>query len=126
MYPDVATFFFAATSQLWLECLLKPHYVPDGCSDLVRCADKHADLRVQTNGLWERALAQAADEDNHLVWSPVSHIPHRNLEERTSFVVLETANGTSLTLSGTHMVYLLDAAPGSRVPAPARDVKVRG
>ena len=54
----------------------------------------------------------------------MSHIPHRNLAARTDFVVLSTANGTALTLSGGHIVYMRDDATGSRVPAPARDVKV--
>ncbi len=58
------------------------------------------------------------------MWSPVNHIPHRNLAARAAFVVLSTGNGTALILSGTHMVYVLDAASGARLPVPARDIKV--
>ena len=42
-----------------------------------------------------------------------------------AFVVLSTGNGTALTLSGGHIIYVADAASGARKPAPARDVKVR-
>ena len=59
------------------------------------------------------------------MWSPITHIPHRNLPARSTFVVLSTANSTALTLSDSHMVYVSDPAAGLRVPAPARDVKVR-
>ena len=70
--------------------------------------------------------AQASAEDGRLVWSPITFVPHRNLEAATLFVVLSTGNGTALTLTGSHIVYVSDAASAwSRKPAPARDVKVR-
>ena len=68
---------------------------------------------------------QAADGEGRAVWSPVNHIPHRDLADKAAFILLSTGNGTALTLSGTHMVYVSDAASGARMPAPARDIKVR-
>jgi hypothetical protein len=68
---------------------------------------------------------QAADERWRLVWSPINHIPHRDLAALSAFVVLSTVNGTTLTLSDGHMVYLSDVGADLRTPAPARDVKVR-
>ena len=69
--------------------------------------------------------AQAADKDGRLTWSPVNHIPHRHLTARSRFLVLTTANGTALTLSATHLVYV--SQPGSPlwVPTSAEDVKAR-
>ena len=69
---------------------------------------------------------QAADGKGRVVWSAVHHVPHCDLAAKAAFVVLSTGNGTAaaLTLSGSHMVYLADAATGSRVPAAARDVEV--
>ena len=69
--------------------------------------------------------AQAAADKGRLVWSPVNHIPQRDLAPRTGFVALSTANDTELTLTGRHIVYVSDASSGLRVPVPARDVKVR-
>ena len=60
------------------------------------------------------------------MWSPINHIPHRDLAARAAFVVISTGNGTTLTLSGSHIVYLATGeASASRRPAAARDVKVR-
>jgi len=59
-----------------------------------------------------------------VVWSPINHIPHRQLAAATAFMVLSTGNGTALTLTGSHIVYVSDAASGPRKPASARDVKV--
>ena len=58
------------------------------------------------------------------MWSIVHHIPHRDLKTLAPFVVLSTANGTALTLSDTHIVYVADEPSEARVPAAARDVKV--
>ncbi len=68
---------------------------------------------------------QAAADDGSMVWSPVNHVPHRDLNVRSAFVELSTGNGTALTLSGSHMVYTANAASARRIPAPARDVKAR-
>ncbi len=70
--------------------------------------------------------AQAADEGGHLIWSPISFIADRVLSRRTAFVRLSTANGTALTLTGNHILYVSKAAAGSpRVLTCVRDVKVR-
>ena len=68
---------------------------------------------------------QAADEHGSLTWSPITHVPDRDRTARTAFVVLSTGNGTALTLSGHHIVYVSSAASQQRVPVPARNVKVR-
>ena len=73
----------------------------------------------------KRSGAQASTADGRLVWSPINNISHRDLVERRAFVVLSTGNGTALTLTGGHMVYVVDPASRSMTPAPARDVKVR-
>lgn len=70
-------------------------------------------------------LSQAANNDGRMIWSPVHHIPQRELTASAEFVILATANGTALTLSDTHIVYVSDGSPGARVPAAARDVEVR-
>ena len=59
------------------------------------------------------------------MWSPVHNVPHRDLATRSDFVQLSTGNGTALTLSDDHMVYVSDSASTSQTPAPARDVKIR-
>ena len=60
------------------------------------------------------------------MWSPVSLISHRDMVGRAIFVMLATANGTALTLSDTHIVYVSPLAtdPRRRVQARAKDVKV--
>lgn len=59
------------------------------------------------------------------MWSHVTLLSHRDLLGRATLVVLSTANGTALTLSATHLVYVSKpAADSRRVPARAGDVKV--
>ncbi len=68
---------------------------------------------------------QAATDDGRMIWSSVTHIPHKDLTARSAFVRLSTGNGTALTLSGSHMVYVSDGGPAARrVPAAAREVQV--
>ena len=59
-----------------------------------------------------------------MVWSPVNHIPHRDVAVPTQFLLLSTANGTELTISSAHIVYVSDTASGMRTPVAVRDVKV--
>jgi len=67
------------------------------------------------------------EQDGHLVWSPINMISHWELDGQATFVALSATNGTTLTLAATHMVYISESAadPQRRVPARARDVKVR-
>ena len=62
------------------------------------------------------------------MWTPVYHMPQRQLELLTDFVALTGANGTTLTLSHTHILYTAPVAedgPQRRVPMAAQDVTVR-
>ena len=69
--------------------------------------------------------AQASDERGRPVWT-VHQVPHRDLTAQTEFVALFSGNGTTLTLSAGHMVYVADAEGStSRTPVAARDVPVR-
>ena len=69
-------------------------------------------------------LTQATGDDGRLVWSPVNHIPHRDGTAIAQLILLTTTNGTALTLTGSHIVYVADAASGMRRPVPARDIEV--
>ena len=60
-----------------------------------------------------------------MVWSPINHMPHRELAVHTTYILLSTANGTTLTLSGSHIVYVSAAASGIRTPMAARELQVR-
>jgi len=66
---------------------------------------------------------QAADQRGRSVWTVAYHIPHRDVTAAAEFVVLSTANGTALTLTRSHMVYVANAAGSGRVPAAADDVQ---
>ena len=55
----------------------------------------------------------------------VYHVPHRDLTAETLFEVLSSGNGTALTLSDTHMVYITAATGPKRVPVEAHDIRVR-
>ena len=59
-----------------------------------------------------------------LVWTEVYRVPHRDLTMHVEFVVLSSGNGTALTLSGNHIVYVMDAAGSKQIPAAARNVQV--
>ena len=50
--------------------------------------------------------------------------PHRDVTAPSAFLVLSTANGTELTLSGTHIIYVSEGSFAARVPVAARHVKV--
>ena len=54
----------------------------------------------------------------------MTHIPHRDLAERTPFITMATGTGSALTLSHRHMVYVSNEDAGTWVPMAARDVKV--
>ena len=58
------------------------------------------------------------------MWSPINHIPHRDLALKSTFVVLSTTNATTITLSATHLVYISESTSMRRMPAPAGTVKV--
>ena len=99
------------------------------CQTSLAC-DPHL-LTACSTDLWRQwgkpdsDFAQAAGKDGRLIWSPVYHIPHRDLAAPSRFVRVSTANGTALTLSSEHIVYVSDTASGPRKPLAARDVKVR-
>lgn len=69
-------------------------------------------------------VTQAVGDYGRMVWSPITHIPHKDVNSPSAFVRLSTGNGTALTLSGAHMIYVSDGASARRVPAPARDIQV--
>ena len=58
------------------------------------------------------------------MWSSVYNIPRRDLTTRLELVRLTDANGSTLTLSGSHIVYVSDVNGNRRVASAARDVKV--
>ena len=68
---------------------------------------------------------QAMDGRGQPVWTDVYLISHRDLTAETPFTVLSSGNGTTLTLSARHMVYITDAAATARLPVAAQDVQVR-
>ena len=59
------------------------------------------------------------------MWSPVNHIPHRAVTAIRPFIGLTTTNGTTLTLSSSHIVYVVGTRSGERTPVPAIDIRVR-
>ena len=68
--------------------------------------------------------AQAVDDRGRPVWTAVYLISHRDLEAETMFTVLSSSNGTTLTLTGSHIVYVSDAMGSGLTPVAARDAQV--
>jgi hypothetical protein len=71
------------------------------------------------------SAAQAMDAHGRPVWTAVYLVSHRDLAVETKFAVLSSGNGTTLTLTDTHIAYIADAAGSRRVPVATRNVQVR-
>ena len=70
-------------------------------------------------------LLQAIGEGGRPVWAVVYLISHRDLTAQSTFTVLSSGNGTTLTLSGSHIVYTADVTGSGWVPAAAHGVQAR-
>ena len=59
------------------------------------------------------------------MWTVVHQVPHRDLTAQMEFVALSCGgNGTTLTLSDSHMLYVAGAKGIERTPTAAHDVQV--
>ena len=93
------------------------------CAACISAAPPHHLTSHAVSSATDRS-AQTIDERGQPVWTVIYQIPHRELTADADFVELSSANGTTVTLSGSHMVYVTDAVGLSRVLAAARDVQV--
>lgn len=71
-------------------------------------------------------LVQVMREDGTLAYSPVLMFLHRDPRVSRAFLRLSTARGTTLTLTPSHLIFLLEAGRAAAAPPTVSDALQKG